>query len=50
MAPIGVSGRHSAWCIAISESQRQAIFLDPDWRDGRYAPIGRRGTGWRWRA
>jgi homoserine O-acetyltransferase/O-succinyltransferase len=36
MAPIGVSGRHSAWCIAIGESQRRAIFLDPDWRDGRY--------------
>jgi homoserine O-acetyltransferase/O-succinyltransferase len=38
MAPIGVSGRHSAWCIAIGESQRRAIFLDPDWRDGRYPP------------
>jgi homoserine O-acetyltransferase/O-succinyltransferase len=40
MAPIGVSGRHSAWCIAISESQRRAIYLDPDWRDGRY-PLDR---------
>lgn len=40
MAPIGVSGRHSAWCIAISESQRRAIVLDPDWRDGRY-PLDR---------
>jgi homoserine O-acetyltransferase/O-succinyltransferase len=38
MAPIGVSGRHSAWCIAISESQRRAILLDPDWREGRYPP------------
>ena len=38
IAPIGVSGRHSAWCIAIGESQRRAIYLDPDWRDGRYAP------------
>jgi homoserine O-acetyltransferase/O-succinyltransferase len=37
MAPIGVSGRHSAWCIAISESQRRAIVLDPHWREGRYA-------------
>jgi homoserine O-acetyltransferase/O-succinyltransferase len=37
MAPIGVSGRHSAWCIAIGESQRRAIFLDPEWRDGRYS-------------
>ncbi len=37
IAPIGVSGRHSAWCIGISEAQRQAIYADPDWRDGRYA-------------
>ena len=37
IAPIGVSGRHSAWCIGISESQRRAIYLDPEWRDGRYA-------------
>lgn len=37
MAPIGVSGRHSAWCISIGEAQRRAICLDPDWRDGRYA-------------
>lgn len=36
IAPIGVSGRHSAWCIGIGESQRRAIYLDPDWRGGRY--------------
>jgi homoserine O-acetyltransferase len=36
MAPIGVSGRHSAWCIAIGEAQRRAIYLDPAWREGRY--------------
>lgn len=40
IAPIGVSGRHSAWCIGIGESQRRAIFLDPDWQDGRY-PLDR---------
>jgi len=40
IAPIGVSGRHSAWCIAISESQRRAIYLDPAWLDGRY-PLDR---------
>ncbi|MCC5794124.1 MAG: homoserine O-acetyltransferase [Chromatiales bacterium] len=38
MAPIGVSGRHSAWCIGLNEAQRQAIFADPQWKDGRYAP------------
>lgn len=40
MAPIGVSGRHSAWCIAIGETQRRAIMLDPDWCGGRY-PLDR---------
>ncbi|HYM61537.1 MAG TPA: homoserine O-acetyltransferase [Thermoanaerobaculia bacterium] len=37
IAPIAVSGRHSAWTIGLSEAQRQAIFADPDWRDGAYA-------------
>ncbi len=37
-APIGVSGRHSAWCIATSEAQRQAIFADPNWHGGHYDP------------
>jgi homoserine O-acetyltransferase len=36
IAPIGVGGRHSAWCIAMSEAQRQAIYADPDWADGNY--------------
>ncbi len=38
VAPIAVSARHSAWCIALSESQRQAIAADPRWRGGHYAP------------
>lgn len=36
IVPIGVGGRHSAWCIAWSEAQRQAIYADPLWRGGRY--------------
>jgi homoserine O-acetyltransferase len=36
MVPIACSARHSAWCIGTSEAQRQAIFADPRWRDGRY--------------
>jgi homoserine O-acetyltransferase len=36
IAPMAVSPRHSAWCIGISEAQRQAIYADPRWRDGRY--------------
>ena len=35
--PIAVGGRHSAWCIAWSEAQRQAIYADPNWKDGRYS-------------
>lgn len=29
IAPIAVSGRRSAWCIGLSEAQRQAISADP---------------------
>ena len=36
IAPIAVSARHSAWCIGLSEAQRQAIYADPRWRGGRY--------------
>jgi homoserine O-acetyltransferase len=38
IAPIAVGGRHSAWCIGWSEAQRQAVFADPRWQDGRYDP------------
>jgi len=36
-AAIAVSGRHSAWCIGLSEAQRHAIAADPRWRGGDYA-------------
>lgn len=36
IVPIGVGGRHSAWCIAMGEAQRAAIYADPDWADGNY--------------
>jgi len=36
LVPIGVGGRHSAWCIGVSEAQRAAIASDPDWNDGYY--------------
>ncbi len=38
IVPIATCGRHSAWCIGLSEAQRAAIAADPRWRDGRYAP------------
>ncbi len=36
LMPMGASGRHSAWCIAQSEAQRQAIYADRDWNSGWY--------------
>ncbi|MBK4728349.1 homoserine O-acetyltransferase [Oxynema sp. CENA135] len=36
IASIAASGRHSAWCIGLSEAQRQAIYADPNWRGGLY--------------
>jgi len=36
IVPIGVGGRHSAWCIGVSEAQRAAIAADPNWNDGYY--------------
>ena len=38
LVPIAVGGRHSAWCIAWGEAQRQAIYADPNWKDGHYSP------------
>lgn len=43
--PIATAGRHSAWCIALHEAQRQAIFLDPDFRNGDYERQPARGLG-----
>lgn len=36
IAPLATSGRHSAWCIGLSEAQRQAIYADPHWKGGNY--------------
>ena len=38
VAALAVSGRHSAWCIGLSEAQRQALYADPLWQDGAYDP------------
>jgi homoserine O-acetyltransferase len=38
IVPIANSARHSPWAIGLSEAQRQSIFADPRWRDGRYDP------------
>jgi homoserine O-acetyltransferase len=36
IVPIGVGGRHSPWCIAMTEAQRAAIYADPHWAGGEY--------------
>lgn len=36
IVPIGVGGKHSAWCIGQTEAQRAAIYADPEWRGGYY--------------
>lgn len=38
IAPIAISGRHSAWCIGWSEAQRMAIYGDSLWNGGNYDP------------
>ena len=38
IVPVAVGGWHSAWCVGWSEAQRQAIYADPQWQDGRYDP------------
>lgn len=37
LVPVATAGRHSAWCIAWSECQRQAIYADPAWKGGDYS-------------
>jgi len=34
--PIAISAKHSAWCIGLSEAQRQAIYADANWQNGEY--------------
>ncbi len=45
IAAMAVSGRHSPWCIGLSEAQRQAIYTDPLWQDGNYNPQNPPNTG-----
>ena len=36
---IGCGAAHTAWQIAISETQRQAIYADPNWNNGDIDPL-----------
>lgn len=35
VVPIACGAQHTAWQIAVSEAQRQAVYADPKWRGGR---------------
>lgn len=37
IASIAAPGKHSAWCIGLSEAQRQAIYADSHWQGGNYS-------------
>ncbi|CAK9027176.1 Homoserine O-acetyltransferase (HAT) (Homoserine transacetylase) (HTA) [Durusdinium trenchii] len=41
--PMCCGGYHHPWQIGISESQRLAIYADPNWQDGKYLDLGRQG-------
>ncbi len=45
IAVIAAPGRHSAWCIGLSEAQRQAIYADPNWQQGHYTADQKPDTG-----
>lgn len=38
IVPVATAARQPPWAIGFSEAQRQALFADPLWRDGGYAP------------
>ncbi|KAJ2080508.1 homoserine O- acetyltransferase [Coemansia sp. RSA 988] len=38
IVPIATCGKHSAWGISWGEAQRQAIYSDPNYCNGRYTP------------
>ena len=42
IVPICCGTHHHAWQIGISETQRQAIYADPNWNHGNYHETGRR--------
>jgi len=37
LVAIGCGSSHSAWQIAVSEVQRQALYTDPNWQGGYFA-------------
>ncbi|KAJ7248257.1 Alpha/Beta hydrolase protein [Mycena haematopus] len=42
---LATSARHSAWCIAWGESQRQSVYSDPAYQGGHYDPAEQPKSG-----
>lgn len=45
LVTLSSSGRHHPWQIGIGECQRQAIYADPNWKDGEYSEECRPDSG-----
>ena len=43
--PIATAAQHSAWCIGLNDLTRQAIMMDPAWREGEYDPSAQPAAG-----
>ena len=42
---LACNAKHSAWQVAINHVQRQAIYADPNWQDGRYTAVNPPASG-----
>ena len=45
LVALACNAKHSAWQVAINHVQRQAIFADPNWLDGRYTAAAPPSSG-----
>ncbi len=43
--PIATSAQHSPWAVGLNDIARQAIMIDPDWRNGDYYDFGQPEKG-----
>lgn len=45
IVPIATAAQHSAWCIGLNDLTRQAIMMDPAWKQGAYDPSEQPAAG-----
>ena len=43
--PVATASQHSAWCIGLNDLTRQAIMMDPAWKNGAYDPAVQPAAG-----